>query len=423
MKRLKADDEFAATVGEDGECFVDNEYVGRLEGFRFAADPRALGIHGKALRAAALRGLQGEIAQRAYKLATAEDKDITLSEHGKLRWAENPVGRLMRGADPLSPRVELHADELLTPTAHARAQARLDQWVKDHIARTMAPLIALKRALDEAGDEKLDAPARGMAFRLCENLGSLMRAAIADDVRALQPQSRAKLRALGVRFGEFSIYLPALVKPAAAQLRALLWAVGQGMLEIPPPPQAGLTSVAVDEALSVAFYEAAGYRPLGSRAVRLDMLERLADLIRGKQKPEKPAEGEVEKPAPEKPQGFATTPEMMSILGCAEGELEGILRALGFKQTPVTMPEGAVVQMWRARRHAEEREQRRKKFEFVKKMKSSGESEKDRRAKREEKREEKLEKKSAPPPRKPKPEPRIDPNSPFAALAVLKTKR
>ena len=94
----------------------------------------------------------------------------------------------------------------------------------------------------------------------------------------------------------------------------------------------GLTSVAADPALPEAFYRAAGYHVCGPRAVRIDMLERLADLIRpllawrpsdgGRDAPPKGATGDG---------GFTVTPEMMSILGCSPDELGGVLKALGFR--------------------------------------------------------------------------------------------
>ncbi len=43
---------------------------------------------------------------------------------------------------------------------------------------------------------------------------------------------------------------------------------------------AGRTSVVTDPSFDPAFYRLAGYRLLGRRAVRIDILERLADLIR-----------------------------------------------------------------------------------------------------------------------------------------------
>jgi ribosomal 50S subunit-recycling heat shock protein len=79
-----------------------------------------------------------------------------------------------------------------------------------------------------------------------------------------------------------------------------------------------------------AFYRAYGYHVCGPRAVRLDMLERLADLIRpllawrggNGSAPPKGATGDG---------GFTVIPEMMSLLGCSPDELGGVLKALGFR--------------------------------------------------------------------------------------------
>ena len=89
-----------------------------------------------------------------------------------------------------------------------------------------------------------------------------------------------------MRFGAFNIYFPILLKPAAAELILTLWSLknaganGLSVDALPDPPRAGLTSFAPDPACPEAFYRAYGYHVCGPRAVRLDMLERLADLIR-----------------------------------------------------------------------------------------------------------------------------------------------
>jgi ATP-dependent RNA helicase SUPV3L1/SUV3 len=164
-------------------------------------------------------------------------------------------------------------------------------------------------------------------------------------LKGLSQDGRAPLRRLGVRFGQYSVYLPALIKPAAARLKALLWAVHQGLAEIPPPPQAGLTSIAVDAA-PPAFLEAAGYRVCGARAVRFDMLERLADLIRAKGQ-----KGQM-------PDAFEATGEMMSILGAGQDELAAVLRGLGFREVQSQKEDGATITQWKGRDFAAERKQR-----------------------------------------------------------------
>jgi ATP-dependent RNA helicase SUPV3L1/SUV3 len=400
MRRLREDEEFAATIDDAGEVLVDGEFVGKLQGFSFVPDPRAIGVHGRALRAAALKGLAGEIAARAHALSNAPEAAVTLSEHGRLWWNGAIVAKLGKGNDPLRPRVELMADDILSPTAQERARERLEEWVAHHIAKHLAPLLALQTELQEepveeavppapaepvaeaaqpqvsdeatgeigdssesepaaesapataepapASKQPLKGMARGLAFRLYENLGSVARIAVVRDLRAIDQADRVPLRRLGVRFGAFSVFLPALVKPAAARLKALLWSVHRGISDVPPPPPAGLTSIAADAAIAPGFYEAAGFRGCGPRAVRIDMLERLGDLIRSKGNNK------------QMPESFSASPDMMSILGCGEEDLTLILRSIGFRDAPEKKEDGTEVVVWKQRNRRDEREQHKR---------------------------------------------------------------
>ena len=88
MKHLR-DDEFAGlALDEAGGVSIGGEadrQAGRLSLCR--PIPRAVGIHGRTLRAAALKGPGKRDRRRAARaLAAAEDSAITLSEHGKLWW-------------------------------------------------------------------------------------------------------------------------------------------------------------------------------------------------------------------------------------------------------------------------------------------------------------------------------------------------
>ena len=102
---------------------------------------------------------------------------------------------------------------------------------------------------------------------------------------------------------------------------------------LPEPPRAGLTSAAADAAIPEAFYRTYGFHVCGPRAVRLDILERLADLIRPllawRANPDNP--GAVPPKGATGDGGFTVTPEMMSILGCSTEELGAVLKALGFR--------------------------------------------------------------------------------------------
>ena len=160
---------------------------------------------------------------------------------------------------------------------------------------------------------------------------------MAEEVRSLDQPARAQLRKYGVRFGAFNIYFPTMLKPACAELATVLWALKHGaehgvdLAAMPELPRPGLTSVPTNPGTPEIFYRVAGYHVCGPRAVRVDMLERLADLIRvllswradpaNTGTPPKGATGTG---------SFRATADMMSILGCSSGELGNVLKALGF---------------------------------------------------------------------------------------------
>ncbi len=296
MKRLQQNEDLTAEIAEDGSVLVEGAYAGKLSGFKFVPDPRALaednGIGAKTLRAAAVKSLENEILMRSSRLGNVPDETIQLTEHGKIWWEGSPIGMLEKGADPLSPTVRLLVDDLVPAQIVDRIQKRLDGWIKARIETQLAPLVALRDA------DHLTGAARGLAFQLVESMGGLPRREAAAQLKELDQTLRASLRQLGVRFGEYSVFLPALLKPAPAHLKALLWAVFQGagpdglplLQTLPPPPGPGLTSIQVDREVPKGFYESAGFRVCGVRGVRIDMLERLAGLIRSSR------DGEASKP-------------------------------------------------------------------------------------------------------------------------------
>ena len=302
MRRLRDKEEMMAEIGEDGQILVENHYVGRLDGFRFTPDSSGDGIHGKAARNAATQVLASELASRSDALSSATDDTIALSGSGRVLWQGCEVGRLVPGETALKPRIELFADENLSAPDRERVAVRLDAWLAAHLDAKLKPLMALSNAEDLTG------LARGLAFRITENLGVLRREGAADDIKALDQSDRAQLRKYGVRFGAFNLYFPALLKPAAAELLLLLWALHGGreygidVDAMPERPQQGLTSVPADQALPEPYWRAAGFHVAGNRAVRIDMLERLSDLIRARVTWRQAPEGPVpEAPAPEAP--------------------------------------------------------------------------------------------------------------------------
>src|SRR6185503_14647344 len=97
LKSLKREDTILAGISSDGEVTVEGHYVGRLEGLEFVADPRALGLEGRAVRNAALRALHPEVSRRLAAIAAAKDDAIELGRDGRLRVEGMVVARLSPG--------------------------------------------------------------------------------------------------------------------------------------------------------------------------------------------------------------------------------------------------------------------------------------------------------------------------------------
>ena len=330
MRRLRENTMLNTEIGKTGEVIVEGHVIGRLDGFTFAPDAAEAGPEAKALQATAQKALAGEIDARAEKLAAARDDQFVLTSDGTIRWTGDAVARLVAADDALHPRIRIISDERLTGAPREAVQTRLDLWLKTHIEKLLGPLFELGKAEDVTGI------ARGIAFQLIESLGVLERTKIASEMKDLDQPSRASLRKYGVRFGAYHIYVPQLLKPAARALASLLWALKQDNVDLSVLSGAqhlaasGRTSFPVDKALPRDAYRVLGYRQCGERAVRVDILERLADLIR-------PALAWREASPGEKPpgafdgRGFVVTQAMTSLTGSAGEDFASTLRALGYR--------------------------------------------------------------------------------------------
>lgn len=330
MRRLRENTTLDSEISKTGDVTVEGHLVGRLEGFRFAADPSAGGSEAKALHAAAQKALAGEIDIRASRLSQAPDEQFVLTSDGTIRWTGDAVAKLVAGEEVLHPRVRILADEQLTGKPREQVQARLDLWVKAHIDKLLGPLTALASAEDVTGI------ARGIAYRLIEDLGVLERQKVAEDVKGLDQPSRATLRKYSVRFGAYHIYIPQLLKPAPRTLATLLYAIKfdngdmRGVDDVQQLAASGRTSIPANKDIQKNLYRVAGYRVAGERAVRVDILERLADLIRPALAWRNNSPG-IKPPGALDGTGFTVTVNMTSLVGSSGEDFASILRSLGYR--------------------------------------------------------------------------------------------
>ena len=309
LRRLKQKESLVAEVNDKGEVTVEDQFVGRLEGFRFSQDASSGPDEAKTLRQASLQALRPEFHLRADRFYNAPDTEIDFTDQGGLMWGEHAVGKLVAGAEPMRPEVQAFVDEEAGHDVAQKVQRRLQHFIDRKVATLFEPLLNMSR------DETLTGLARGFAFRMVESLGVIPRDQVAGEVKDLDQDSRGALRKHGIRFGQFTIFMPLLLKPAPTRLRLVLWSLSHGLQEFPESPPPGLVTIPAHADAPEAYHTMAGYRRAGERAIRIDMLERLADILRGQD-----SRG-----------GFEATADMLSITGMTLEQFAGLMDGLGYK--------------------------------------------------------------------------------------------
>ena len=323
MRELRQKGKLMANIETDGSVYVEDHFIGTIEGFHFKEDEGAFGEDSKTLRNAATKVLADEIKRRAEEFNQADDSEISLIYgdpliRSTINWRGVIVGRIVKGPSILTPKTLVQPTPVLQGDAYTMVQAKLDRWLDTQIGETLAPLFSLQEAVngakDDEGNERLTGMAKGIAFQILEKLGTIPRRLIAKDFKGVDSNGRFQIKKLGVWLGAASLYIPALLKPSPAQLRLLLWALFNDRDSLPDIPPAGLCTIKVDKDASRVFYEVSGYRVVGNNAVRLDMLERLANAAR-----------EVSMKGP-----FPMDADLMSLVGTSGDDFIEIMSYLGY---------------------------------------------------------------------------------------------
>ena len=309
LRRLKDKEAMLAEVDNEGKVTVEGEFVGKLEGFRFIADKNANGAEAKALKTAAMEALAPHFNLMADRFYNAPDTEIDFTDQGGLMWGENAVGKLLAGDNLLKPRVHVFIEDNINTEIQQKVERRLQHFIDRKIATLFEPLLALER------DDKLAGLARGFAFTLVENFGLVPRETVIETVKSLDQDARATLRKHGVRFGQHTIFMPLLLKPAPTRLRLVLWSLAKNIDEFPSAPPPGLVTVPSTSMGLSGVDTMSGYRNTGDRAIRIDMLERLADMLR----------------LQDSRSGFECNSDMLSITGMTLEQFAELMVGLGYK--------------------------------------------------------------------------------------------
>jgi ATP-dependent RNA helicase SUPV3L1/SUV3 len=298
-------------LDDAGRVTVEDQPIGRLEGFRFVVDADAGVEDRKLMLAAAEKHLPQLLALKAQALVRDELGELAI-EDGEVRREGRPVARLERGKAPGRPRLVL-AKELgqLDPAHKARLGEALELWLEGELA----PLAPLRQLEEAARDPAAGSEVRALLLTLVDGHGAILRerAGLAH----VPKDKRPLLRRLGVTIGALDVFVPALLKPAP---RRLLHAIGADRRALNPGMEA---VIAGGRALP------AGYRRAGGQAIRVDLAEK---LFRAAHEQRAQANG----------RGFAVDPALATSMGLAPDNLRHLMRDAGFRPGHVRpLAEGA----------------------------------------------------------------------------------
>ena len=382
-RKLKETKNLMASVKSDGTVLVEGEEVGVLEGFVFRPTLTE-GDEKATILAAARRGLPDEIESRVRAFAASATAAFKLDAAGHITWREAPVARLVKGDGVYAPRPDLIGSDLLSIDQTQRLNARLSEFVAEHVREVLGRLVALETpdtapvperrhprpnqtpppAASKAEDAPLEGPtkdeipanppveqpvvegpvaeepvtlsgaAKGLAFMLFESLGTVSAAACNQQIRGLSESDKPRLARLGLRFGVEAVYLPDMLKPAQIELRALLW----NLFNAEPgafheAPLAGRVTIDAVDGVPDEFWLVVGYRRLGGRVMRVDMVERVAQIVRNAAR-----EGQ-----------FKINEDMLSLAGATREQMAAMLLDLGCKvvgEEPDEDPEKPAIQIF-----------------------------------------------------------------------------
>ena len=129
-----------------------------------------------------------------------------MSEENKIIWRDNPIARLKKGNDYLSPEIEIIADDSLNPESKTKLTNFLRRWLDGYISDLLGDLIKLTK--HKIANQYL----RGLVFQLYENNGVIKRNSIDTIVKLIPSDERKKLWAMGIKIGRYHIYLPKMLK-------------------------------------------------------------------------------------------------------------------------------------------------------------------------------------------------------------------
>jgi ATP-dependent RNA helicase SUPV3L1/SUV3 len=326
LRGLKQQDATDIKVSATGSVEVDGAEIGTVSGFTFTADPAARHSEKRMVMAAAERALTQEFGRRVKVLRDDAAQEFALvydgTEAPRIQWRGQDVATLGAGRDMLSPRIlPLRGTQILSALEKEQIARRLKDWLASQLQRHLKPLVDLSDLAERLSDQGgFSAAGRGLAVQLIESGGCLPRISVEDLIVALSPDDRKLLRQTGIRLGMVHVFAQALLKPEATRWRLAFLSLDHERLT-PSLFWSGRVSLPLDRKVARQLSISAGFWPVGQKAVRVDMVERIADDVRE---------------AGKKRSAFVPPENLMSMVGLTREEFAGLMGALGYRRRMIT---------------------------------------------------------------------------------------
>ena len=306
---LKQDLILDTQINEDNKIFIDGQFVGELKGLKFQIEitSKTLDTDIKSIKKAARRGIDKELLKRVEQILT--EGEININNESKIIWKNNPIARLKKGSNYLSPEIEIIADDTLNIDAKSKLITYLNNWLMSHINDVLGDLIKLTK--HKISNQYL----RGLVFQLYENNGVIKREEVERIVKLIPANERKKLWGMGIKIGRYHIYLPKMLKPKAVDFRISLWKIFNNLSSKNKVPKSGLNFL-IGENFEKNFLLLCGFEKFGNFFVRIDILEKLFLKIIERTKGKK----------------FTVNAEMMNLLGCSKENFYKLMAYMNYKK-------------------------------------------------------------------------------------------
>ena len=308
-RSLKQDLVLNTEINQENKIFIDGQLVGELKGLKFLIEvtSKTLDTDIKSIKKAARKGVEKELIKRVNEILKKEE--IKIGSENKILWKNNPIGRLKKGNDYLSPEIDIIADDSLDVESKNKLIRFLNKWLSKYINEILGDLVNLTK--HKVSNQYL----RGLVFQLYENNGVIKRSNVDKIVKLIPAEERKKLWGMGIKIGRYHIYLPKMLKPKAVEFRISLWRMFNNLTDINQIPKSGLNFLS-NVRFEKNFLLLCGFEKFKDFYIRIDILEKLFLKILENTKDRK----------------FKVSAEMMNLLGCSKENFYKLMIYMNYKK-------------------------------------------------------------------------------------------